>query len=69
MRLLFTLQYLGTRYGGWQAQTNALSVQQVVEEALARIFNEAVRIHGAVIHGQLTRCISLAATTPRLADS
>lgn len=48
MRLLFTIQYLGTRYGGWQAQANAMSVQQVVEEALAKIFNnEPVRVHGA----------------------
>lgn len=47
MRALFTIQYLGTRYGGWQAQTNARSVQQVVEEALEKIFSAAVRIHGA----------------------
>ena len=47
MRVLLTLQYLGTRYGGWQAQTNAPSVQQVVEEALEKIFSEPVRIHGA----------------------
>ena len=47
MRLLFTLQYLGTRYAGWQLQANAVSVQQVVEEALARMFGEAVRVHGA----------------------
>src|SRR6185436_10292078 len=47
MRLLFTLQYLGTRYGGWQMQANAPSVQQVVEEALATIFGEAIRVHGA----------------------
>lgn len=47
MRLLLTLQYLGTRYGGWQAQTNAPSVQQSVEEALAKMFGGAVRVHGA----------------------
>jgi tRNA pseudouridine38-40 synthase len=47
MRILLTIQYLGTRYGGWQAQTNALSVQQVIEEALAKIFTRPVRIHGA----------------------
>lgn len=47
MRVLLTLQYLGTRYGGWQSQTNALSVQQVVEEALAKTFGEALRVHGA----------------------
>jgi tRNA pseudouridine38-40 synthase len=47
MRLLLTLQYLGTRYGGWQLQTNAPSVQQVLEEALAKIFNAELRVHGA----------------------
>jgi len=47
MRFLLTVQYLGTRYGGWQAQTNALSIQQVLEEALANIFARPVRIHGA----------------------
>jgi len=47
MRVLLTLQYLGTRYGGWQTQTNAVAVQQVIEEALAKIFGQDVRIHGA----------------------
>jgi tRNA pseudouridine38-40 synthase len=47
MRALFTLQYLGTRYAGWQLQANALSVQQVVEEALEKLFHEPVRVHGA----------------------
>lgn len=47
MRFLLTLQYLGTRYGGWQMQANVLSVQQVVEEALAQMFQASVRIHGA----------------------
>jgi tRNA pseudouridine38-40 synthase len=47
MRLLLTLQYLGTRYAGWQTQTNATGVQQVVEEALATLFGSPLRIHGA----------------------
>ncbi|HJW92526.1 MAG TPA: tRNA pseudouridine(38-40) synthase TruA [Thermoanaerobaculia bacterium] len=47
MRLLLTLQYLGTRYAGWQTQSNATGVQQVIEEALATIFGSPVRIHGA----------------------
>ena len=46
-RLLLTIQYLGTRYGGWQTQANAVGVQQVIEEALAQIFGETVRVHGA----------------------
>ncbi|MDQ3281609.1 MAG: tRNA pseudouridine(38-40) synthase TruA [Acidobacteriota bacterium] len=47
MRFLLTLQYLGTRYAGWQMQANGVSVQQVVEEALAKMFREPVRVHGA----------------------
>jgi tRNA pseudouridine38-40 synthase len=47
MRLLLTLQYLGTRYGGWQLQANAPSVQGVVEEALEKMFQQPLRIHGA----------------------
>lgn len=47
MRFLLTIQYLGTRYGGWQTQTNAVAVQQVIEEALQTLFAEPVRIHGA----------------------
>ena len=46
-RVLFTIQYLGTRYAGWQAQANALSVQQVVQEALEKVFHQPVRVHGA----------------------
>ena len=47
MRILFTLQYLGTRYAGWQTQTNAVGVQQVVEAALAKLFGAPIRIEGA----------------------
>ena len=41
------LAYLGTAYAGWQRQSNALAVQQVVEEALADLLDRAVVIHGA----------------------
>src|SRR5438270_279236 len=34
MRVLFTLQYLGTRYAGWQRQANALAVQQLDENVM-----------------------------------
>ena len=47
MRILFTLQYLGTRYAGWQTQTNAVGVQQVVEAALSKMFGAPVRVEGA----------------------
>jgi tRNA pseudouridine38-40 synthase len=47
LRVLFTLQYLGTRYAGWQTQSNALTIQQVFEEALATMFAAPLRVHGA----------------------
>jgi len=37
VRRAFVLQYLGTRYAGWQAQENALAIQTVVERVLAKI--------------------------------
>ncbi|MEO8036920.1 MAG: tRNA pseudouridine(38-40) synthase TruA [Acidobacteriota bacterium] len=42
-----TLQYLGTRYAGWQTQANAVGVQQVVEASLSRLFGAPVKIEGA----------------------
>lgn len=42
-----TVAYNGERYAGWQRQDNALAVQQVLEEALARVLGEAVRATGA----------------------
>ena len=47
MRILFTLQYLGTRYAGWQTQANAVGVQQVFEAALTKIFGTPLRVEGA----------------------
>ena len=47
MRYLFTLQYLGTRYAGWQRQANAIAVQQVVEEALSKMAGAPVHVEGA----------------------
>ena len=47
MRILFTLQYLGTRYVGWQRQANGLAVQQVLEEALGKMFGVPIHIEGA----------------------
>jgi len=45
--MLLTLQYLGTRYAGWQTQTNAVGIQSVVEEVLGKLYDEAIRIEGA----------------------
>jgi tRNA pseudouridine38-40 synthase len=45
VRLL--LEYDGTGYAGWQLQANARTVQEVVEEAVRRVAERPVRVHGA----------------------
>jgi tRNA pseudouridine38-40 synthase len=47
VRLLFTIQYLGTNYAGWQTQSNATGVQQVIEAALSKMYAAPIRIEGA----------------------
>jgi len=39
-----TIEYDGTAYVGWQIQTNGTAVQQVLEEALARVLGGAARL-------------------------
>ncbi|MBK5930828.1 tRNA pseudouridine(38-40) synthase TruA [Halochromatium salexigens] len=46
-RIVLGIEYLGTPYCGWQYQHHALSVQQVLEEALARVADQPVRVHCA----------------------
>lgn len=47
MRLKLTIAYDGANYAGWQMQKIGLGVQQVVEEAIAKIFQQQIRIHGS----------------------
>ncbi|MES1242849.1 MAG: tRNA pseudouridine(38-40) synthase TruA [Acidobacteriota bacterium] len=47
MRYRLTISYRGTRYAGWQRQDNAVSVQQVVEEAVAKLAGLPIRVTGA----------------------
>lgn len=47
MTYALVLSYRGGRYAGWQRQSNARAVQQVVEEALSDLLGEEIRIHGA----------------------
>lgn len=42
-----TIAYDGTAYHGFQRQANALTVQQVIEERLAKIFGHPLKIAGA----------------------
>ncbi len=41
------LEYEGTAYAGWQRQANGVSIQEVVETALARVLGEEVRLHSS----------------------
>lgn len=44
--LKVTMAFRGTRYHGFQRQPNALTVQEVVEDALSKLLNEPVVIQG-----------------------
>lgn len=46
LRLRLTVAFDGTNYFGWQWQPADISVQQKVEEALARIFPSQPRVNG-----------------------
>jgi tRNA pseudouridine38-40 synthase len=49
MRIKITIEYDGTRFSGWQKQNEAKSVQETIENAIGRIFDnkERVVLHGA----------------------
>ena len=39
-----TVEYDGTCYSGWQRQKNAITIQQVIEDALFKFTNEKINI-------------------------
>lgn len=47
MRYFFEIAYKGTNYSGWQTQHNAVTVQEVVEEGLAKLTGEKIEIIGS----------------------
>ena len=47
MRYAITVEYDGTNYSGWQRQLNALSVQQVLEDALSDFLKEKIVLHAS----------------------
>ena len=47
MRLKLTIAYDGTNYEGWQVQKIGVGVQQKIEEAIAKIFQAQIRLHGS----------------------
>jgi len=46
-RIRLTVAYVGTRYHGWQIQAAGPTIQGTIEERLARICGEPVRLHGS----------------------
>lgn len=46
-KYFMSLAYQGTAYHGWQRQPNAVSVQQVLEEALSKLLRKNISIVGA----------------------
>ncbi|MSR43295.1 MAG: tRNA pseudouridine(38-40) synthase TruA [Pedosphaera sp.] len=47
IKFKLTIAYDGTAYDGWQVQKTGTGVQQKVEEALARLFPSAPRLHSS----------------------
>lgn len=47
MHLKITIAYDGARFGGWQIQPNADTIQERIELALAEVAKEPIRLHGS----------------------
>jgi len=47
MRYFFRVEYDGTRYGGWQTQTNAPSIQETIVKAFSVVTRQRCAITGA----------------------
>ena len=45
-RLLFSIKYDGTAYHGWQVQNNALTVQEVFQNAVEKVFLKRLDVKG-----------------------
>ncbi len=46
-RYFIRLAFDGTAYNGWQMQANAISVQQVLQDALSTVLRKGIKITGA----------------------
>lgn len=47
MRCFFEISYNGTQYHGWQSQSNAVGVQDVVEDVFEKLFRKKIAIVGS----------------------
>ena len=60
-RCKLTIRYDGTGYAGWQNQPGESTVQDEVEKALSRLFQEKIQIYGqgrtdAGVHADRAGC-------------
>jgi tRNA pseudouridine38-40 synthase len=46
-RIKLTIAYDGTNYCGWQIQNNAVTIQQIIEEACQKLFSREIKLIGA----------------------
>lgn len=46
-KVALVIQYLGTNFHGWQRQPNRRTVQEEIEEAIAKVLKQKVTIYGA----------------------
>lgn len=47
MRFFIRFSYFGANYHGWQNQPNAISVQEVLEEAISTLIRQKIKLTGA----------------------
>lgn len=46
-QIKLTIEYDGTNYSGWQVQPNGITIQQMIEESLATMLGEPVKLHSS----------------------
>lgn len=61
MNYLLTLKYDGSGFHGWQRQENAITVQECVEDAVKKLFNENIVVTGCSrtdtgVHANCFKC-------------
>ena len=50
-RILLVVAYEGTNYCGWQVQPNGLTIEEVLNRELSRLFKEDIKVIG-IRHGE-----------------
>ncbi len=46
MRILLQISYIGTHYHGWQVQPNAITIQQLLQDAVEAVYGERYGVTG-----------------------